>query len=201
MFYHFIKVSICKYCHLVLVFSSVSDHWFQCGSGSSCLRLANLDPGSQTNADSCGSGSCQTMPSQKVGFWHDKYTLSVEFVTSWYGSGSARKLPTNGSGSCCFRQWPLRRQLKMIFFVLYKATFTSFFRIQICACPLIAVPSQLFPPPPLLIFQCAASQAPGFWIHIDFGRLDLDPWGQKWPIKIGKSEEISHVSKCWMISL
>ncbi len=41
-------------------------------------------------------------------------------------------LLTCGSGSCYFRQWPLRWQLKIIFFclLLFEATFTSFFKIK-----------------------------------------------------------------------
>jgi len=40
-----------------------------------CLN-ADLDPGSQTNADPVGSGSCQTLPSTTIEFLLEKYTLS-----------------------------------------------------------------------------------------------------------------------------
>ncbi len=50
----------------------VSDpHWFPDPDPAFYLNVdPDLDPGIQTNADACGfgSGPCQTLPSQKVGF-------------------------------------------------------------------------------------------------------------------------------------
>ncbi len=45
-------------------------------------------PGSQTNADPCGSRSCQILKSQKVEFLHEKYALSKVDYRS-------KNIPTN----------------------------------------------------------------------------------------------------------
>ncbi len=65
--------------NLLYTFVSVVDpHWHQCDSGSSFLPLMRIrirEPRSQTNEDSCGSGSGQTLsglPLPKVEFFYMK---------------------------------------------------------------------------------------------------------------------------------
>jgi hypothetical protein len=56
--------------------SVVDPHWLPCRSGSSFFYLnADPDPGNQNNADTGGSGSCQTLPSTKIKFLHETLYL------------------------------------------------------------------------------------------------------------------------------
>ncbi len=115
--------------HLVLSLKTGAIEVWPSKNSSKCLNSLSASTararGMLTLSADEGSGFLWKCFTPKSG--EDSYPQCCGSVTFWYGSGSA-DLYTNGS--CYFRQWPSRWQLKIICLLLFKLHLHHFSNIK-----------------------------------------------------------------------